>query len=114
MLCSSTAYTLEANVQPARGMKYFCVLWLIASPALGVEGGATVESISLTGAQNYRLSQGLVEQIQRLIGEKFNQPALDDLARGIGNELGGYSVSQKVTPGDQPEQIGRASCRERV
>ncbi|MBI3696031.1 MAG: BamA/TamA family outer membrane protein [Acidobacteria bacterium] len=86
-------------------MKYFCALLLIAAPALGVDADATIQSISLTGAQNYQLSQGLVAQLQRLIGQKFNQQALDDLARGIGNELGGHSVSQKVTSGDQPDQV---------
>jgi outer membrane protein assembly factor BamA len=86
-------------------MKYFCLLLLVASPALGADNPPLVQSISIIGAQNYQLSQDLLQAIQRLTGAKLSQPALDDLARRVGNELGESSVSPKVAPGDQPATV---------
>jgi hypothetical protein len=73
----------------------------------GLLGATTpkVQSISLTGAQNYHLSQELLQRIQGLIGADLRQPAVDELVREIRNELGEYAVSQKVIPGDQPEHV---------
>lgn len=83
------------------------VFYLGSLLCAGLLGATTpkVQSISLTGAQNYHLSQELLQQIQGLIGAELRQPALDSLAREIGNELGRYSVSQKVIPGDEPEHV---------
>ncbi len=81
-------------------------LWLGPLICAVLAGAAErVESISLTGAQNYRLSQRLLADIQGLVGEELRQPALDALVRDIRNELGGAAVSQKVMPGDEPGQV---------
>ena len=83
------------------------VFYLSSLLCAGLLGATTpkVQSISLTGAQNYYLSQELLQRIQRLIGADLRQPAVDELVQEIRNELGESSVSQKVIPGDQPEHV---------
>ncbi len=79
------------------------VLWFLLWT--GVDPRYTVETISLTGAQNFQLSRELVDDIQRLVGQRFDQQALDELVAAVGNELRGHSVTYKVAPGDQPEHV---------
>ncbi len=83
------------------------VFYLGSLLCAGLLGASTpkVQSISLTGAQNYHLSQELLQRIQGLIGDELRQPAVDELVREIRNELGEYAVSQKVIPGDEPEHV---------
>ena len=85
-------------------MRVFYLGPLLCAGLLGATN-PKVQSISLTGAQNYHLSQELLQRIQRLIGADLRQPAVDELVREIRNELGESSVSQKVIPGDQPEHV---------
>ena len=85
-------------------MRVFYLASLLCAGLLGANT-PKVQSISLTGAQNYHLSQELLQRIQRLIGADLTQPAVDELVREIRNELGESSVSQKVIPGDEPEHV---------
>ncbi len=84
-------------------MKYFCVLLLLSGGARAA--GQIVESVSLTGAQNYNLSQDLLQQIQRLNGRRYDQASLDELSKAVGNELSDCSVSQRVVPGEQADHV---------
>lgn len=95
-------------------MRYFCVILMALGGVLSantqqpeIKPGPrrTIQSISISGAQNYQLSQELLQRIQALIGHELNQQALDDLAQSLGNELHDYSVTQRVTPGDTPDQV---------
>src|SRR5712692_2878489 len=97
-------------------MRYFCVILGLFSGVLRANTQQPqikpaqappriIQSISISGAQNYQLSQELLQRIQALIGHELNQAALDDLAQSVGNELRDYSVTQRVTPGDAPDQV---------
>jgi len=95
-------------------MKWLCLAgWLLPAVLLGgrpqadtnVNSRYTVEAIEIAGKSPRKLSSGLHEQIRGLIGERFNQSALDDLARRIRKELRVKAVSQKVQRGSQPNQV---------
>jgi hemolysin activation/secretion protein len=107
---------MASGMHSQNGMRYSCVILGLFSgvlsantqqpqikPAPGPQ--PIVVSISISGAQNYQLSQELLQRIQGLIGHELNQAALDDLAQSVGNELHDYSVTQRVTPGDAPDQV---------
>src|SRR4051812_8914287 len=70
----------------------------------------TVESVDFAGSVRSkdalsRLSDELREDVQKLIGEKFNESIVNKLARRIREELKATTVSAKVERGTQPEHI---------
>jgi hypothetical protein len=92
-------------------MKSFLALWACAiasaqiTPVVNVNSRYVVESIEVSGHDEFSLSRSLHEEIQNLIGENFNQAALDDLTGRIKKELHAKSVSYRISRGDQPEQV---------
>ncbi len=75
------------------------------SDTINVNSRYTVETIEIAGKSPRKMSSGLREEIHSLVGEKFNQSALNDLARRIRKELRVRAVSQKVQRGSQPDQV---------
>ena len=65
----------------------------------------TVESIELSRDIEARISRSLRQDIEKLIGEKLNPTALNDLARRIRTELNVRHVSQKVLKGNVPDHV---------
>jgi len=68
----------------------------------------TVESVELAGenpADTADISKGLRGELTRLVGEKLNPAALDDLARRIRRELHVRAVTHRVLRGQKPEQV---------
>ncbi|HVP49063.1 MAG TPA: BamA/TamA family outer membrane protein [Bryobacteraceae bacterium] len=65
----------------------------------------TVESIELSHEIEARISRSLRQDVQKLIGEKLNPTALNDLARRIRTELNVRNVSQKVLKGNVPDHV---------
>ncbi|MFN7997355.1 MAG: BamA/TamA family outer membrane protein [Bryobacteraceae bacterium] len=87
-----------------------CVLWssllLAGSPEqeINVNTRYTVESVELSGDQT-EVSTGLSSELKRLVGEKLNPAALDDLGRRIRRELHVRSVTHRVLRGRIPEHV---------
>jgi hypothetical protein len=75
------------------------------TPVVNVNSRYIVGSIEVSGHDAFTLSRSLHEEIQNLIGENFDQAALDDLSGRIKKELHAKSVSYRMSRGDQPEQI---------
>jgi len=65
----------------------------------------TVESVELPREVESRISRGLRRDFQRLIGQKFNTQALNDLARRMREELNVRTVSQKILRGTAPDHV---------
>src|SRR5205085_7398788 len=70
----------------------------------------TVESVDFAGNVHSRdalsrLSGELREDIQKLIGQKFNESIVNKLAKRVRDELKATTVSAKVERGTQPEHI---------
>ncbi len=75
------------------------------TPVVNVNSRYIVESIEVSGRDEFTLSRSLHEEIQNLIGENFDQAALDDLTGNIKKELHAKDVSYRISRGDQPQQV---------
>ena len=75
------------------------------APEANVNERYTVESVEITGIKETWLSKELHDDLQKLVGQKFNQKALDDLTKRVRDEVSGRTVVQKVSRGDKPEHV---------
>jgi hypothetical protein len=74
-----------------------------ALPAANVNSRYIVESVDVTESYRDRLSQGLRDRIQTLVGAKFSPDLVEDLARRIRRELSNRMVVTRLTRGAEPE-----------
>jgi len=100
-------------------MKYTLISFLISGASLwggnqqpvlqpvefNVNSRYTVESVEVPHEVESRISRGLRQDLQRLIGQKFNTQTLDNLARRMREELNVRTVSQKVLRGKAPDHV---------
>ena len=75
------------------------------TPVVNVNARYIVEGIEVAGSDEFTLSRGIHEEIQSMIGENLDQPALDALKYRIRKELHARSVEYVIKRGDQPEQV---------
>jgi hypothetical protein len=73
-----------------------------------------VESVSITGVSESRVSQALRDDMQKLVGNKYDPDAADRLADRLRKELHEYTVTVKVKRGDQPDCIKVVFDAERI
>jgi hypothetical protein len=94
-------------------MKWF-VLFLAAAgtawnrePAqdVNVNSRYTIEAVEVGAKYESKLSPGLKTDLNKMVGEKFNQAAVDRLGERLRKELRGYQVVQKVLRGAKPETV---------
>ncbi len=64
-----------------------------------------VESVTLSGISESKVSKALRDDMQKLVGEKYNETAANDLANRLKKELHDRSVTVKVKRGDQAEHV---------
>ena len=87
------------------------VLWssllLAGTPEqdMNVNTRYTVESVELAGDNPAGISTGLRGELTRLVGEKLNPAALDDLATRIRRELHVRAVTHRLLRGQKPEHV---------
>ncbi len=65
----------------------------------------TVEKVSLVGVAEAAISEPLRAAMQKLVGQKFDQAAVGELAGQLRKELRDYHVEVKVRRGDEPEHV---------
>ena len=88
-----------------------CLLWsgmLIANSPdqeKNVNVRYTVESVELSGENQSEISTGLRGELTRLVGEKLDPAALDDLGKRIRKELHVRAVTHRVMRGQKPEHV---------
>jgi hypothetical protein len=73
-----------------------------------------VESATLSGIRQSSVSQGLRDDMQKLVGRKYDPDAAEAIARRLRDELDGYRVSVKVRRGDEAEHLKVIFLAERV
>ena len=73
-----------------------------------------VESVTLSGVSESRISKTLREDLQKLVGEKYSQKAAHELAGKLRVELREYAVEVKVKRGDKPEHVKVVYQTERI
>ena len=94
-------------------MKCFLLLVLAAGTAwnreptqdVNVNSRYTIEAVEVGEKYQARLSPRLKDELNRMVGEKFNQDTLDHLGQRIRKELPGYDVVLKVLRGAKPEHV---------
>ncbi len=75
------------------------------TPVVNVNSRYVVESIQLSGREEFSLSRALHEEIQNMVGGNFDQNILDSLTSRIKRELHAKAVSYRISRGDRPEQV---------
>ena len=75
------------------------------TPVVNVNSRYIVGGIEVAGNDEFTLSLAIHEEIQALVGENLDQPALDALSDRIRKELHARSVGYRIMRGDQPEQV---------
>src|SRR5579872_5749083 len=75
------------------------------TPVVNVNSRYIIESIGLSGRDDFSLSRALNEEIQSLIGANFDPDVMDGLIVRIKKELHAKSVVWRISPGDRPEQV---------
>lgn len=73
--------------------------------AINVNSRYVVEKVEISDRGKERISRGLREDIEKLVGDNLNQETLDRLARRIRREMNARTVAHKVTRGTQPEHV---------
>lgn len=76
-----------------------------SAAALNVNCRYTVEGIELPDEYAGRISTGLRADLKRLIGEKLDGAALEELAQRVRKEVHARAVSHKVVRGATPEHV---------
>jgi len=100
------------------------LVWILFLPA-GVSAGAQkpgtnvneqypVESVELAGVSQTKISKPLHEDMQKMVGEKFNQERANEIAKKLRGELNDYSVTMKVKRGDKAEHVKVVFAAERT
>ncbi len=74
-------------------------------PEDNVNSRYTVESVELSGVAGTRISKVLHDDMEKLVGEKFNQEAADELAKRLRKELPDFTIKTRVRRGDQPDHV---------
>jgi hypothetical protein len=64
-----------------------------------------VESVSIVGVAEAKVSQALRDDMQKLVGNNYDSEAAEQLAGRLRKELPGYSIAVKVKRGEQPESV---------
>jgi Omp85 superfamily domain len=72
---------------------------------INVNSRYTVESVEFAGGTQDAISTGLRGELTRLVGERLNPVALDDLARRIRAELHVPAVTHRLMRGHNPQQV---------
>src|SRR5258708_4240956 len=72
---------------------------------INVNSGYIVESIEVSGNDEFTLSKGIHEQIQNLVGENLDPSSLDELSERIRKEIHAKTVTYRIGRGDQPDQV---------
>jgi hypothetical protein len=74
-------------------------------PKLNVNSRYTVEAVEVAGVEEAKLSKALREDLHKMIGEKFDQQAVERLLARLRSEFPGRSVSHKLHRGLKPEHV---------
>jgi hypothetical protein len=64
-----------------------------------------VESVGITNPRRYHIPKTLIEDMQTLVGRRFNSNLFQNLASRLSNELHGHEVLFKLSRGTDPEHV---------
>ncbi len=64
-----------------------------------------VEKVSIDGIDDHEVAKSLRDDMQKLVGQKFDQAAVNDLTERLRKDLRGYSVDAKVRRGETKDHV---------
>ena len=64
-----------------------------------------VDSVSIAGVSESKVSHALRDDMQKLVGNKYDPDAAEELAKRLRKELRDYTVTVKVKRGEQPDHV---------
>lgn len=82
-----------------------CAAAWAQEPETQVNPHGTVEGIEISGVPEDDISQAVRGMMQRLVGQKFDQDAANDLVDRIEIELPGHIATTKLSPGSDADHI---------
>jgi hypothetical protein len=74
-------------------------------PQTNVNSRYEVEKVEISGVADSKISKALRDDMQKLVGEKYDQEAAQKLADRMRKELQDYSVTVKAKRGDTPDHV---------
>lgn len=83
-------------------------------PETNVNSRYDVESVAVSGVAESKFSKALRDDMQKLVGVKYDQDAAHKLAGRMRRELPDYTITVKVKRGDQPEHVKVIFAAERT
>ncbi|MGH9626856.1 MAG: BamA/TamA family outer membrane protein [Bryobacteraceae bacterium] len=75
------------------------------APTENVNSRYTIESVEISQPARKKVSKNLLEDVQSLVGQKFDQLSIDRMADRLRKELQHFSVLTRVARGDLPEHV---------
>ena len=107
-----------------KNLHLLAIVWMLLLPAAAVAGDQKpetnvnsrydVESVAVSGVADTRVSKAVHDDMQKMVGEKFNQETADEIAKKLRRELREYTVSVKVKRGEKPQHVKVIFDTERV
>lgn len=76
-----------------------------STPDANINSRYTVESVGIANLGHYHISKSLLEDMQGLVGRRFNSELFQNLAARISNELHGHQVQFKLSRGTDPAHV---------
>jgi hypothetical protein len=73
--------------------------------AVNINARYSVESVEITGVPETDVSQGIRDDLQRLIGRPLDHDEAERLEKRIDAELPGFEVKRRISRGSQPGRI---------
>jgi hypothetical protein len=83
-------------------------------PDTNVNSKYDVESVEISGVPQSKISQSLRDDINKLVGKKYDQEAANELAKRLRNQLSDYSITLKVKRGNEANQLRVVFLAERI
>src|SRR5439155_4435717 len=113
----SSTYTMAGRLHTLPAMRTtYLILTLIlllsapivcvaASPQEGVNPRGVVESAAITGVDQKDVSKEILDAIQKLVGERFDQQTADDLVGRIQDDLPTFIATVRLASGSQADKV---------
>lgn len=108
-------YGWQQDCTPGKRMRHLWFSVLLApallvaahdrQPKLNVNSRYTVEAVEVTGVSESKISRPLRDDLQKMVGEKFDQQRLSELIRRLRGELPGRDIFHKVRRGIKAEHV---------
>jgi hypothetical protein len=84
------------------------------APSTNINTRYEVESAYVSGVAQSRVSQGLHDDMQKLVGRKYDPDAAEAIAHRLRHELDDYRISVRVKRGDEAEHVKVVFVAERI